>query len=96
MRTVHPSLGQAEAKIRKYLEQTNAHVPMVGDAAGMWNVSLCVSQQGRLTYLWAARPDSRADDVSLLRRAKMRHSLRVIHVGVDSVVSTIVKGSIGC
>ncbi|EME41519.1 hypothetical protein DOTSEDRAFT_90348 [Dothistroma septosporum NZE10] len=86
MGTMPPSPGQAEARIRNYMKQKTGNVRTAGDAAGMWDLLLCLLQQGRLTYLWTARPDSRLDAVSLLLQAKTLPSLWVIHGEDDSVI----------
>lgn len=86
MGTMPPPPRRAEALIRSYAKNTKGTVRTAGDPVHMWELLLCMLQQGRLLSLINARPDPRLDTVSLLKQAKRLPPLWLIHGEEDSVV----------
>ena len=86
MGTMPPPPRQAEGIIRSYIKKTKGSVRTVGDPVYMWELLLCMLQQGRLPSLWNAWPDTRLDTISLLKQVKKLPPLWLIHGEEDSVV----------
>ncbi len=81
-----PPPRQAEGIIRTYTKRTKGSVRTVGDPVHMWELFLCMLQQGRVPSLMSARPDARLDIISLLKQVKKLPPLWLIHGEEDSVV----------
>jgi pimeloyl-ACP methyl ester carboxylesterase len=77
---------KAEGLIRSYIKQNKGSVRTVGDPVLMWELLLCLLQQGRLISLMNSKPDARLDTLSLLKQAKKLPPLWLIHGEDDSVV----------
>lgn len=83
--TMPPAPRQAEAIIRSYAKKNKGRVRTAGDPAHMWELLLCVMQQGRVPSFMNAWSDSRIDIISLLKEVKKIPPIWLIH-GVDDTV----------
>lgn len=86
MGTLPPPPRQAEGIIRSYIKKSKGTVRTVGDPVEMWELLLCMLQQGRLPSLMTARPDTRLDVISMLKQVQKLPPLWLIHGLEDSVV----------
>jgi len=84
--TMPPPPRQAEGLIRSYIKRTKGSVRTVGDPVHMWELLLCMLQQGRVPCHIYAKPDPRLDVISLLKQAEKLPPLWLIHGEEDSVV----------
>lgn len=85
--TMPPPPGQAERLIRAHIKRTRGTIRTTGDPAHMWELLLCIMQQGRVPSLMNTRQDPRLDIVSLLNRVHKLPPLWLVHGKEDSVVS---------
>lgn len=84
--TMPPVPRKAEALIRSHIKKTKGTVRTTGDPAEMWELLLCMLQQGRVPSFMMARPDPRLDIMGLLKQVKQLPPLWIIHGKDDSVV----------
>ena len=85
--TMPPPPRQAESLIRSYTKRTKGTVRTAGNPSHMWELLLCMLQQGRVPSLMNARTDTRLDIISLLKQVRRLPPLWLIHGEEDSVVS---------
>nr|A0A345BJN2.1 RecName: Full=Probable carboxylesterase clz11; AltName: Full=Squalestatin S1 biosynthesis cluster protein clz11; AltName: Full=Zaragozic acid A biosynthesis cluster protein 11 [Curvularia lunata]AXF50645.1 hydrolase [Curvularia lunata] len=84
--TMPPPPRKAEGLIRSYIKQSKGSVRTGGNPFDMWELLLCLLQQGRLISLMNIKPDSRLDTPFLLRQVGKLPPLWLIHGEDDSVV----------
>jgi len=92
--TMPPAPRQAEAIIRSYAKKNKGHVRTAGDPAHMWELLLCVMQQGRVPTFMNAWSDPRIDIISLLKEVKRIPPIWLIHGEDDTVVRFLVPLSL--
>ena len=84
--TMPPAPRQAEGLLRSYTKRTKGSIRTAGDPAQMWELLLCMLQQGRVPSVMNARPDARLDIIALLKQVKKIPPLWLIHGQEDTVV----------
>jgi pimeloyl-ACP methyl ester carboxylesterase len=84
--TMPPPSRQAESLLRAYNKKTKGTVRTEGDPVTMWELLLCMLQQGRVPAVMNAKKDSRLNIISMLKQVRRLPPLWLIHGKEDTVV----------
>jgi hypothetical protein len=87
-----PPPRQAEAIIRTYIKSMKPEAVRTGcDPSDMWELVLCIIQQGWLPRLMGAKADERLDIMAVLDDIETMPPIWVIHGEQDSIVNPIMQ-----
>jgi acetyl esterase/lipase len=87
-----PPPRQAEAIIRTYIKSMKPEAVRTGcDPLDMWELVLCIIQQGWLPRLMGAKADERLDIMAVLDDIETMPPIWVIHGEQDSIVNTTMQ-----
>ena len=82
-----PPSRQAEVKIRAYIQSTKGTIRTSSNPADMWELMMCILQQGWMPRLVQRKPDQRLDTIAVMEEKKALPPMWLVHGQDDSVVS---------